>query len=218
MMNLAAEEFELIPSNQENFMRKLFLAAALASVAAAPALAADAVVYDPAPPAAAPVVMQAYDWSGFYLGGQLGYGWGDAEVTGVGSVDGDGFLGGGHVGYNFALGNVVLGVEADYDFANIELEDDLGEIDAIARGKLKVGYALDRALPYLTGGIAHASVDTDLGEFEDTGYALGAGLDYAVTDNVIVGAEYLFHTFDDFDDSGIDVDVNTFKAKVSFKF
>lgn len=199
-------------------MRKLCLAAAFASFAAAPALAADAVVLQPTPPAA-PVIVQAYDWSGFYLGGQAGYGWADIEAPAPdGDVEADGFLGGGHVGYNFALGNVVLGIEADYDFANIEADDGFGEIDAIARGKLKAGYAFDRFLPYLTGGIAHASADTALGEFDDTGYAFGAGLDYAVTDNIIVGAEYLHHNFDDFDDSGVDFDLDTVRAKVSFKF
>ena len=196
---------------------KRFLAIALtATLASASAMAADAVVYDPAPPAA-PIVAPGFDWTGPYIGVQAGYGFGEIDNL-PGSVDADGFLGGVHAGYNFDLGGFVIGAEIDYDFANIEADGGFGEIDGIARGKLKGGVDLGRVLPYITGGIAHATADTVLGDFSDTGWAVGGGVDFAATDNIVLGAEYLYHDFSDFDDTGLDVNVHTIKAKASFRF
>lgn len=198
---------------------KMMIFSLMASVAmAGTAMAADAVVYNEPAPQTAPVTTD-YNWSGFYIGGQLGYGWADLEGAALGgSVDADGVLGGVHAGYNYDLGTFVIGAEVDFDLADLQLDGGLGEIDRVARGKLKGGVAFDRALAYVTGGIAYAEADTVLGNFDDIGYAVGGGLDYAVTDDIIVGGEYLYHGFDDFDDTGIDVDVHTVKAKVSFKF
>jgi len=109
-------------------MRKLQSAlaagAALSALAAAcPALAADLAVK--APPVM-PVVAPVYNWTGFYIGGNVGGAWvGNNNVTdsifGVnfnnnGSNNGR-FIGGGEVGFNYQYNNFVFGVEGDFDWA-----------------------------------------------------------------------------------------------------
>jgi outer membrane immunogenic protein len=109
----------------------LFLASGTlaALIAGGPAMAADIGVGAP-PPAYAPV----NDWSGFYVGGHAGYGWGHDPFTSslssqqggipgfqsfnvppvtLGGIDPKGFVGGGHFGYNQQWGSWVGGLEVD---------------------------------------------------------------------------------------------------------
>ncbi len=71
---------------------------------------------------AAPVIM-AYNWSGFYIGGNVGYGWGqgDGDIFGY-SWNQDGFFGGGQIGWNWQApgSNWVWGVEVDSQWANMK--------------------------------------------------------------------------------------------------
>ena len=226
---------------------KTMIRAAIAALAlsAAPALAADAIVDIPEPPAVVDVAVP-FTWTGAYVGAQLGYLDAvddDNPIDGVRrDVDIDGFIGGVHAGYNYQFASgLVLGVYADVDFtmADVDLEaspaganniiNDVGEANFIARGLAKVGYGFGRALVYGQGGVAYvdASLDGVLGDFGDIdsfGYAVGAGVDYAVTENIVVGADYLFHNFSDFEDTGgldtssIDLDAHTVRAKFSYKF
>jgi outer membrane immunogenic protein len=104
-------------------MKKILIAtAAMASLFGTSAFAADlpAKVYTKAPVVVAPV----YDWTGFYIGGNIGYSWGRSSdtttITGVGAVpliydrsNLNGVVGGGQVGYNWQTQNWVWGLEAD---------------------------------------------------------------------------------------------------------
>jgi outer membrane immunogenic protein len=99
------------------------IAALLGLATGQAALAADlpARVYTKAPPVAA-----VYDWTGFYVGGNVGYSWGrsrdDSTVTNTaGTVlfassdrsNLDGVVGGGQIGYNWQMQNWLVGLEAD---------------------------------------------------------------------------------------------------------
>jgi outer membrane immunogenic protein len=108
-------------------MKGIFLGvAALASLVATSAVAADLAAarpYTKAPP----MVAQVANWTGFYIGGNVGYGWGNSDnsetisrlVTGVplftnsGSNNVDGVIGGGQIGYNWQVTNWLVGLEAD---------------------------------------------------------------------------------------------------------
>jgi outer membrane immunogenic protein len=74
-----------------------------------------------------------YNWSGFYVGAQAGYGWSTAEFNGSAGglpIPGslipdsdhheDGFVGGIHAGYDWRQGNVVFGALADVDFMDVD--------------------------------------------------------------------------------------------------
>jgi opacity protein-like surface antigen len=75
----------------------------------------------PPPPVIYAPVPQQFSWSGFYIGGNAGYGWTRASgtittMTGAGSfsLSGNGFLGGAQAGYNWQAESIVFGVEADF--------------------------------------------------------------------------------------------------------
>lgn len=195
-------------------LKSLLLASTVALLAATGAKAADAIVYEePAPVVVAP----SFTWNGAYLGGQIGYGWGksrfDAAGFDLGNVKPDGFLGGLYAGYNFDLGNsVVLGIDGDITYNNLKdsasLFDDEGDTGVSLESKLRwsgavrarAGYAVDRFLPYIAGGVAFGSVKNTLDDGVEsvsqsktlTGWTAGAGIDYAATDNVIVRLEYRY--------------------------
>lgn len=148
-------------------MRTLLIAAA-ALVLATPA-AADGLY-----PTAAP----AYDWTGFYLGGQLGWAWSQSNTTttrsdtgalvGSGSDDKSGFRGGGQIGYDFMTSpGLVLGARASLLWgsstattstsaagANVWTSGETGGVGGTVNGRL--GFAFGDFLPYATGGWAWA--------------------------------------------------------------
>jgi len=114
--------------------RTLIASAAFASLlVAANASAADLPVYTKAP-----AVAVVYDWTGYYIGTNVGYSFGrgttDGTVTGTqatgavvttlptlplsGRADVNGFIGGGQLGYNWQQGAWVFGLEGDIQFSN----------------------------------------------------------------------------------------------------
>jgi outer membrane immunogenic protein len=169
---------------------------------------------------------EAYDWTGPYIGIQGGYGWGDTEPTyddsvgfaGSLEVDYEGFIGGIEAGYNWQSNNLVLGIETDASFSDINGDAlDLtgvsppciivgqgcsADVDWLATGRLRLGYAIDRLMPFITGGIAVGGVKGTFDspgnactcDVDDTtiGWTVGGGVEWAVSDSWSVKAEYLY--------------------------
>ncbi|WP_245962862.1 outer membrane protein [Roseovarius halotolerans] len=181
---------------------------AFAGSASAPA--PDPVVSAPAPaPAPAPA---SPDWTGGYVGGQLGYGNVDTNAPGV---DGDGAIGGLVMGYDYDFGQWVAGAGLDYDWADIGLGAGNPTIENVLRVKLRGGYKIGNGLLYGTGGWAQADTDT-LGD--DDGYFIGAGYEHMITQNFAMGGEVLYHEFDNFNSTNTDVEATTVQVRGTFRF
>lgn len=206
---------------------------------AAPAIAgglSEPIMTQPAaaPVAAAPAQTQVSNWTGFYVGGQIGTLQADTEALAADFVDGapgnvdvevDGTFVGIHAGYMYDLGSVVVGAELDYDVIDFDdltatyegvsfTESAADTDDTVARLKLRAGYDAGRFLPYATAGVARL----DSGDENTNGTFFGAGVAFAATQNVLVGGEILQHQFDDAFDSGLDIDVTTLSLRASYKF
>ncbi|MHC9234651.1 outer membrane protein [Pseudooceanicola sp. 502str34] len=185
------------------------------SLAAATALASPALAgsLEPAPmePAITPVqaapVTYGNDWTGGYTG--LSLGWANGEA---GSFDDDGVAYGIQGGYDYDFGNWILGGELAYSGTNLSIGG--VDVDSLLAAKARVGYDLGRTMIYATGGAEQAWVDGA----DDTGYVVGAGVEHMLTDTISVGGEYLYHSFDDFDGSGVDASGNTLAARVNYRF
>jgi opacity protein-like surface antigen len=188
---------------------------AAASLAAAPALAGspEPAPSEPAiePVAPAPVAPASPDWTGFYAGGQLGYANIDTNAAGL---DGDGFIGGLTAGYDYDLGDWVVGAGLDYDWADIGLGGG-NTLESVWRAKLRGGYKIGNGLLYGTGGYAGADTDT-LGS--EDGYVVGAGYEHAVTERFNVGGEVLYHEFENFGSTTTDVEATTVQVRGTFRF
>lgn len=198
-------------------MMRIVLASTALVALTAGALAADLPSRaQPAPfvPSAPPV----FSWQGFYAGVNLGYAFGDFTGTGGALADeGTGFLGGGQLGYNVQFGNFVVGLETDLQWTNFDadrsaagiaaglLAGSQAELDYFGTVRARAGVAFDRALVYATGGLAYggseATAVTALGTFTDdnthVGWTVGAGAEYAFTDNLTGRLEYLYTDLDD---------------------
>ena len=191
-------------------IKRALLPAALSLGLISSAMAADAIDDIPTPPPTPdPVVGEL--WDGIYFGGALG---GAAINIDPGGSEW-GIVGGIFAGYNIQQDNFVFSPEIDIDTTNV----DIGgvEFDAIARITGRIGYAFDRTLLTGIAGAAYASTG-GAAELSGWGWLVGTGIDYAVTENIFAGTEYLYHSFGDIDNSGLDVGAHTVKARVGFKF
>lgn len=171
-------------------------------------------------PVIAPVetayVAPGLDWTGAYVGAQLGYG--DVDSNGAG-LDGYDWFGGVHAGYRWDMGNWVAGTELSYDANNIGLGAAAGdELSDVLALKLTAGREIGNSLVYGTLGAAQANASVGAVDLKDTGLVYGIGFDYAVNERWTVGGEVTEHNFDDFDGTGVDFDATTVKAKVGLRF
>ncbi len=193
-------------------MLKHTLTAAAALLAANTAFAGNvaAPAEEPTLAPAAPVAVSP-NWTGFYVGGQLGYANVDTNVAGV---DGDDFIGGIVAGYDYDLGNWVVGAGLDYDFADVDLGG-AASVENVFRAKLRGGYKIGNGLLYATGGYANADTDT---LSDDDGYFIGAGYEHLIANQFSLGGEILYHEFDNFNSTGIDVEATTIQLRGTFRF
>lgn len=198
-----------------NTPKTALIAAAFGAIATVPAFAGglNEPVVEPAP--VAPVVQAApsADWTGGYVGAQLGFADGS-----VGAASGDNALYGVRAGYDWDFGNWVLGAGLDWDKTDIDLAGGPDNLDSIARLKLRAGADLGRTLLYVTAGGAHAKADIAGVSRSDNGWFAGVGGEYALNDRWTVGAEILKHEFNDFDNLGVDADATTASVNVGFRF
>jgi outer membrane immunogenic protein len=185
-------------------MKRVFFA--LASLAALMGTAAAADL----PPAAAqpyykaPAFVQAYNWTGFYIGVNGGGGFGSSTWDRTGSFNTSGGLVGGTLGYNYQFGQGVIGVEGDIDWADINGTSNtacpLGcktSDNWLSTVRARLGYAADRFMPYVTGGAAFGDVHATTPGFagasnSNAGWTVGAGLEFAIAGNWTAKAEYLY--------------------------
>jgi outer membrane immunogenic protein len=212
-------------------MYKLLRTTVVTSLLLGTSLAANAADLPPAPPMAprAPVAYipaaPMFSWTGFYIGGNIGAGWGQGNVVdslfGVNFTNGNSasFLGGGQVGGNYQFGSFVIGAEADFDwFANNNNSGNgttvsIGGVPTILRVSAndrwettlaaRFGYAWDHSLFYgkagggwvgagnfgVTNVGTGASVAVSNGN-TNVGWLLGAGFEYAFTQNWTAKLEY----------------------------
>jgi outer membrane immunogenic protein len=205
-------------------MRRVMLALvglAGATVFGGAAMAADISrpVYKAPPAGALPV---AYDWTGFYIGGHVGYGWADKTWSdpfsfGTVSHNADGFLGGGQAGFNYQVGQFVFGAEGDFTWSGISggVSRTFGlaapvtanfntDVDWTATVTARAGIAFDRWLVYAKGGAAFAKDRYSTNfytpgtiELSDTrvGWTAGAGVEYAFAPNWSAKLEYNYMDF-----------------------
>lgn len=173
----------------------------------------------------APQASPATDWSGGYVGAQLGYGYGDFSLD-PGDFDDSSVIGGIHAGYLWGFGNGwYVGPELQYDRADLTVTDpgtgDTGSFEEMARLKLVLGRELGQnGLLYGSAGLAYGSVDgvDTFIDGSDGSYVLGLGYDHRLTEDWSVGVEYQYHDFDGIGAGGGDVAVNTVHLKAAYRF
>ncbi|MGA7328355.1 MAG: outer membrane beta-barrel protein [Rhodomicrobium sp.] len=214
--------------------RRIVLVSVSVIALSAAASAADMYVQGPAGPGGykdGPSLPVA-TWTGFYMGVNGGYAWSSEnqerdpsfanQPGGVpfGGISPSGGFGGGQLGYNWQgwlHPNLVLGVEADFQGSDISdralvpffgtLYDLKSNLDYFGTVRGRIGYSMDRALLYFTGGFAYGGLHKSSDDWgvpfpaQQTfngialGYVLGGGLEYKISPAWSMKMEYQYLNF-----------------------
>lgn len=154
---------------------------------------------------------QDSDWTGFY--GGVSFGMGSLETNVPGVTESYSNLGL-HAGYNHDLGDIILGAELEHAKLDFGFGTVGGSSD-VTRLKLKGGYDMGRALPYVVVGTSRLSA----AGMSDSFTTYGVGLDYKMSDTMRVGAEYLVDSSNGtFSTTGVMVDLSTINVRLSIGF
>jgi outer membrane immunogenic protein len=182
-------------------------------------------------PVKAPMAPAVFDWSGFYIGGHIGYG--SAKFASEISQPGEdkrakGAVGGLQLGYNYQSGKIVWGVEADISGAslNTNISDNQFSTDALGSIRGRLGLAFDRVLVYATGGWAYTHGKVFSSANGTTHYSkskpvVGAGIEWAATNNLTYRIEvldYLKSTDIGNEDSGGNKLKDVWVARIGFNY
>jgi outer membrane immunogenic protein len=192
-----------------------------------------------------PQPVPMFTWTGFHIGANIGYGFGDTNSVTTGTPifntlpaagfapaslkqKRDGVIGGFQAGYDMQFGSVVAGVAADIQFGDINSKSSFtggvlpapfpttalttsvaSKIEYIGTLRGRLGFTpTDRLLIYGTGGLAYGQVKTT-GRVDavavptafwsgtnsemKVGWVAGAGMEYALTNNISLKGEYLYY-------------------------
>ena len=186
----------------------------------------------------------AFTWTGCYVGVHVGYAGGKLKWTdeppdtaeALTNHNQRGAIGGAQLGCNYQFSSIVLGVQGDFSLsdvrgkARLNLGDEPNIFDTKADyfGTLTArgGFAIDRALLYVKGGFAFtrlnheqlhieaANTDTFSARSSRTGWTLGAGAEYALTNNWTAFAEYNYMRFKQRNITGPSVDDGILETEV----
>lgn len=192
-------------------------------------------------------------YDGLYLGATGGYVIGQGEfstpassplVNEEGKSDLEGGMIGGLVGYDHSFGNgLVVGVAGDISWLGVDSQiTNAGSafsqsisVDWLGTVRGRIGFEMGDALIYGTGGLAFGGVETSLnldgsGELgsdsaTQIGWTVGAGVNYMLNDNLMLGIEYLYvdlgeskHDYGLAGNGDIDVHMNIIRGTVGFRF
>jgi outer membrane immunogenic protein len=160
--------------------------------------------YQQPPAVRAPIYNPVFNWTGFYIGINGGGAWGRSTWDSADTFSVSGGLVGGTAGYNWQIGQAVLGVEGDVDWTNINgttttlcAQGCKTSNSWLSTVRGRVGYAFDRFLPYLTGGVAIGDIKASVpglagASATNAGWTVGGGVEFAFAQNWSVKGEYLY--------------------------
>src|SRR5262245_43849088 len=188
----------------------------------------------------APIAAPPYNWSGFYVGANLGGAWtsGNLNIPDNSFYGGlTEFIGGVQAGYNFQAGHLLLGVEGDFAGATFSHPTlpipTLGSVSQhwISTAAGRVGLVEDRWLLYakVGGGWVHSSAILNFpgvswsGSNTSSGWLVGAGLEYGFKSHWTVRLEYDFLSLANWTSPTVpsvqlNRDVQMVKASSNYKF
>jgi outer membrane immunogenic protein len=205
-------------------MKTLRLAsfAVAALTAAGPAIAADISPPLTKAPSFAPV--PEFSWTGFYIGGNLGGGFGRSNFDGTvpvvvqGGGTETGLLGGGQIGFNYQFSDVVIGIEGDAKGAKLSGPNSpvtapllpIGgsasyKTDFLVDATGRLGYGAGTWLVYAKGGAAWANETYALTDSSGNvwssstvrpGWTAGGGVEWAFAPSWSAKVEYQYYDLD----------------------
>ena len=198
--------------------------------------AADLIISEPAPPVG--IIDVGGNWDGVYVGAFAGYGWGTVtdedggfDVPGT-ENDLTGWQVGVNAGFDVTVSEaIVAGIVGDIAWTDLggDLTGGSYQVDWTGSIRGRLGFDGGAFLPYVTAGVAFANATLSDGVNDDTqthiGWTVGAGVDFAVADNVSLDLQYRYSDYGQatYDvglagTSDLDLSTHAVTAGVNFKF
>jgi outer membrane immunogenic protein len=181
-----------------------------------------------------------YNWTGFYIGANAGYGWGNTSVKDEESfnIKTHGWMAGLHTGYNWQFGSLVMGPEFDIGLSGVRGKDpffDDKDIHVNQRwngsARLRVGLPVDGLGPngmmfYGTGGLAVAGWRSKIDDIDKDsrthfGWTVGGGIEMPFGSSVTGRIEYIYSDYGAkkyFDGAKLDPNLNAVRFGISYRF
>lgn len=217
-------------------MKRFALAAMTATLMSSGAYAADVFGGGSTKDAPAFSETRVVNWTGFYIGGQAGYGKSqhnldvirdEQVIQSIDGLGGDGFIGGGRVGFDVARGRFLFGLFGEYNWSNVktefsnlslkgdgnDLKDNDGGYSLEKENEWSVGaragvIAAPRTLVYVLAAYTQSEYNLSglttsdasegwSGKKTLQGVSVGAGVEYALTGNVFLGLEGVYTAYGD---------------------
>jgi opacity protein-like surface antigen len=164
--------------------------------------------------AAAPTAPAPGGWTGGYVGINLGLGSSQASYSGYSAYLSDFTEFGIYGGYLYDLGEAVIGGELSYDHVSF----DVGDTGGLTSLKGRLGYDGGKIMPYVALGWANIQA-TDL---NTNGAMFGLGMDYKISEQFLLGAEYDAYEFPDvltsYGISGASIEAGSLVLRLTVKF
>jgi outer membrane immunogenic protein len=201
----------------------LLVGAAFFGAQTIPALGADMAPLDKAP------IAPGFNWTGIYLGADIGGAWSTVQATGLGTNDASTVIGGVYAGYNWQFApQWLIGIEGDASWADLTVPAGSGDVNWIGTLRGRLGWTpWATTMVYVTGGAAWSTlsipgVDTLSATQTKSGWVIGGGVEWAPwAGNWLLRAEYLNYNFTGIllgAGLGTDTTINEVRAGAAYKF
>lgn len=214
------------------FTGKILLAAVAVAALSGTAMAADLAMPAAAPEVVPPAAAAPTNWDGPYIGASVGYSWGTAHYVGDSSTDDGspaGWLLGLQAGYNFHLSDqIVAGIQGNIDWTNETSSiDDTSDYsytigwDGAIVGRLGVDVG-GSVLPYVEAGVAfaNATINYDPSTYNATytGWTVGAGVQFALADNLTADVNVRYADYGTATLDGSDISLNDTSVRLGIDY
>jgi outer membrane immunogenic protein len=203
--------------------RRLLVGAAFLCAQIVPAMAADMAPLDKGP------IALPFNWTGVYLGADLGGAWSTIQAGSLGTTDASSVIGGVYAGYNWQFApEWLIGIEGDASWADLTVPAGSGDVSWVGSLRGRIGWTpWATTMIYFTAGAAWSTVsipgvDTLPANQTKSGWVGGGGVEWALwASNWSARAEYLNYRF-----TGValgaglagNLTINEFRAGVAYKF
>jgi outer membrane immunogenic protein len=143
-----------------------------------------------------------YDWTGVYVGANVGYAGGSVTDSDTGTQSFSGALAGGQIGANLQYRSLIFGAEVDGDWSGQQGSNSSLSFNPrwLATARIRIGWAYDNIAYYATGGAGYVHFSSNAPDgtaftATHTAWVAGLGQESTINRNLLLRFEVLYLSF-----------------------
>ena len=166
-----------------------------------------------------------FSWTGAYVGVTYGSNsivdYDPTFILGPTTFTGEVQKFGVHAGYQFDMGRFSIGAEYEYMPLDMQFVDNGGigpipvYVEDVHALRGRIGLNIDRVQIYALAGMSYYTVNVGFADWKPN---VGVGFDIAVTDHVILGAQYSHGWYGEFDGQPFEGKFDQYAVRIGYKF